>query len=386
MLLSVVIPTHNRSDILKNCLACLEEQTVPPDAFEVIVVDDASTDETSEFLRGYAPAFSFRHFRQAVGDGPAKARNVGILAAKGEIVLILNDDTLLAPDAMAVHLAVHQGMGQDISILGRFDLPEDFSARLWGYVLQHSDILFRFPALEHNKLYGGETYWTCNISTPRRALLAAGLFDESFSGGAWGAEDQELGRRLLALKVPVLFRDDCRATHEHYLTVDGYANMSKARGGGGVILFAKHGLTSHYSQSITEADVYFWRNIPARLEEKVGELHDLLRETEAAVLPCKATQAPYLSKANFPDAANLAHALISFRTRELLAVLDSCIEAMQVLLGRIKAGDIVMEEAAGLLYPICLIMRYYHDSVGVCAGEAIKSLLKPQRSGAAERP
>ena len=377
MMLSVVIPTRNRLDILKKCLACLEKQTVAADVFEVIVVDDGSTDGTFEFLRHSAFPFAFRFFRREVGDGPAKARNVGILAAKGRIVLILNDDTLLAPEAIAVHAAVHEGIGQDVSVLGRFDLPEEFSASLWGYVLQHSDILFRFPALEHNKLYGGETYWTCNISTPRRALLAAGLFDESFCGGAWGAEDQELGRRLLELKVPVLFRDDCRATHEHYLTVEGYANMARARGGGGVILFAKHGLTSHYSASITEADIYFWRNIPARLTEKVHELHALMEKTQHLCLPRKPEAYSYLSKADFPVAADLAHALISLRTRELMEVIDNCIASLQTLLRRIEAENLSLEEAAGLFYPICLVMRYYHDSIGVCAGEAIKSFLKP---------
>lgn len=380
MLLSVIIPTHNRLEILKKCLNCLEKQTVSPDLFEVIVIDDASTDETSEFLQQYSSSFQFKHFRQAIGDGPAKARNVGILAAQGEIILILNDDALLAPDAMAVHLAVHQGIGQDISVLGRFDLPEHFSATLWGYVLQHSDILFRFPALEHNKLYGGETYWTCNISTPRRALLAAGLFDEDFCGGAWGAEDQELGARLFALKVPVLFRDDCRAVHEHCLTVDGYANMGKARGGGGVILFAKHNLVSHYSQAITNEDIYFWRNIPARLAARVRELHELLRETETITLPARESMAPYLAKADFPEATKLAYSLIFLRTRDLLEVIDSCMESTQALLSRIKGEDIGIEGAARLLYPICLIMRYYHDSIGVCAGKAIETLAQSVNS------
>ena len=376
MIASVVIPTHNRIEILKKCLLCMENQTVAHSLFEVIVVDDASSDGTFEFLQRYSSTFQFTSFRQTVGDGPAKARNVGILAAQGKIVLLINDDTLLASDAMAVHLTVHQEIGQEISVLGRFDLPEYFSAGLWGYVLQHSDILFRFPALEHNRLYGGETYWTCNISTPRRALLAAGLFDERFCGGAWGAEDQELGARLLGLNVPVLFRDDCRAAHEHCLTIDGFADMSIARGGGGVILFAKHGMTSHYSQRITDADLYFWRNIPSRLDKKVKELHELLRKTEQIVLPVKDKEAPYFTKASFPDATELAHSLIFMRTRKILEVIESCIKSVENLLNEVKDDHIGMEDAAKHLYPVCLIMRYYHDSIGVCSSEAIEVFTK----------
>ncbi len=260
MYVSIVIPTHNRVDILRGALACLEAQTVPFGMFEVLITDDASTDDTDAFLTQYRPPFAFKHFRREQGGGPSIARNAGILAAKGDIVLILNDDALLARDALAVHISIHQALaGTPVSVLGRFDLPEAFRETLWGYMLQHSDLLFRYPALEHNGVYGHECWWSCNISTPRRALLEAGLFDENFTDGAWGAEDQELGRRLMDIGVPVLFRDDCRAVHMHHLTVDGFEAMSLARGGGGALLFAKHHLSCHYSERITEQDVIFWR-------------------------------------------------------------------------------------------------------------------------------
>lgn len=375
MLLSIVIPTHNRGDILRRTLTCLEAQNLPGGMFEVIVVDDASEDDTYAFLSSYAPPFAFRSFRQERCGGPAKARNVGIVAAKGDITVILNDDALLAPDALSIHAAVHTGLsGQSVSVLGRFDLPEDFTAGLWGYTLQNSDLLFRYPALRHNGLYGHESWWSCNISTPRRALLEAGLFDENFTDGAWGAEDQELGRRLLQNNVPVLYRADCRATHLHLLDVDGFERMSRARGGGGVILFSKHGIPCHYSGRITEADVAFWRNLPPRLVTATEELHELVRQTEKLFLPRSVQTFPYYERNAYPEARETAYGLFALRTRDLLRIVADCRAQMERLLARAHDEELDMEDAAALLYPVCLMLRFFHDSVGICAVPVIHRL------------
>jgi len=372
MYVSIVIPTHNRVDILRSALACLEAQTVPADMFEVLVVDDASADGTNVFLTSYSPPFAFRHFRQERCGGPAIARNVGILAAKGDIVLILNDDALLAPDSLAIHIAVQRALSKSpVSVLGRFDLPEAFCETLWGYMLQHSDLLFRYPNLEHNRVYGHGCWWSCHISTPRKALLEAGLFDENFTKGAWGAEDQELGRRLVETGVPVLFRDDCRAVHMHHLTVDGFASMSRVRGGGGVLLYAKHGLSCHYNGRINEQDIAFWRNIPARLHKGMEEFHALLRQTETLRLPRLTNFTPYYNRNEYSQAAQIAYSLYTMRTQSLLEVFRLCSKQLEGILAQAHHGGTKMHEAGKMLYPLCLLLRFYHDSVGICETDAI---------------
>jgi glycosyltransferase involved in cell wall biosynthesis len=375
--LSVIIPTHNRVAILRQALACLEAQLLPADMFEVIVVDDASGDDTDIFLHSYKPGFSFSHFRQEKCGGPAIARNRGILAAEGAVSVILNDDALLAPDALAVHHAVHKSLaGQRVSVLGRFDLPGEFCSTLWGYMLQNSDMLFRYQALDHNGLYGQGCWWSCNISTPRLVLLEAGMFDEDFTDGAWGAEDQELGCRLLQLSppVPVLYREDCRATHMHCLTVEGFERMSLARGGGGALLFAKHNMSCHYSGRITEEDVAYWRNVPARLRRAVDLFHDMLRKTETLRLHQSADATPYYCRDDHPVATATAYRLFAMRTRELLEVFSRCTKELADLLLHIERQKLSLEDAAARLYPLCFILRYYHDSVGICATDAIYRL------------
>lgn len=95
--LSVVIPTWNGAGHLRACLTALAAQTRPPD--EVIVVDNGSTDGTAALLRAEFPTARLLANRR--NEGFARATNQGILAARGEVVVALNNDTVPAPAALA---------------------------------------------------------------------------------------------------------------------------------------------------------------------------------------------------------------------------------------------------------------------------------------------
>ena len=90
---SVVVPTYNRKEMLKECLDSLFNQTYPKDKYEIIVVNDGSTDGTEEVLKKYkrnAPC-KFKWFSQE-NKGASSARNLGIRNAKGEIICFIDDD------------------------------------------------------------------------------------------------------------------------------------------------------------------------------------------------------------------------------------------------------------------------------------------------------
>lgn len=80
---SVVLPTHNRVDVLSDCLGALKRQTLSPDRFEVIVVDDGSTDGTSELCSKHKPRHEF-HFVTQQNGGAGAARRLGIEHARGK--------------------------------------------------------------------------------------------------------------------------------------------------------------------------------------------------------------------------------------------------------------------------------------------------------------
>jgi glycosyltransferase involved in cell wall biosynthesis len=104
---SVIIPTYNRQPVLAECLHALDRQNVQPEMFEVLVVDDGSTDETEHFCRNFQPNYSFQYLRQ-LNAGAGAARRRGVQHARGEYLLLFNDDTISAPDLLAEHWKAHQ--------------------------------------------------------------------------------------------------------------------------------------------------------------------------------------------------------------------------------------------------------------------------------------
>ena len=104
--ISVVIPTYERAERVARLVALLEQQTLPPDAFEVIVVDDGSKVDPRSRLQAIRRRFHLVLGRQT-NQGAAAARHRGIELARAPIVLCLDDDMIPSPELLAEHLAVH---------------------------------------------------------------------------------------------------------------------------------------------------------------------------------------------------------------------------------------------------------------------------------------
>jgi glycosyltransferase involved in cell wall biosynthesis len=111
-LVSVIIPTYNRRDILRKTLLGLASQTVSPDLFEVIVVDDGSSDDTMTMLQKWKAPFQLRVFSQSHG-GPNVARNFGLQQAKSWIVLYTGDDMVPGPSFLEGHIKFHKQYGDE---------------------------------------------------------------------------------------------------------------------------------------------------------------------------------------------------------------------------------------------------------------------------------
>src|SRR5947209_4843962 len=118
--LSVIIPTYNRRPILERCLGALARQTVGSEAFEVIVVDDGSSDGTLAALAEWARALPYVLRPEAQeNQGPAAARNRGLAAARAPWVLFLGDDILATPALIEQHLVWHaHDPGDELAVLG----------------------------------------------------------------------------------------------------------------------------------------------------------------------------------------------------------------------------------------------------------------------------
>ncbi|MDG4792828.1 glycosyltransferase [Micromonospora sp. WMMD1082] len=213
--LSVIIPTFNRSDLLRQTLGNLARQRMPTEMFEVIVADDGSSDDTRAVVTEAAKALPVRyHFQPDEGFRAGAARNAGARLATAPILVFLDTGALVGPDFLDCHLAEHDA-GDRTAVVGYaygYDLaettpglaaaaaealPEQVVARFQGVASFADD---RQPQLVACDFDLGQLaapwvlFWTLNCSLRADDFWRLGGFDEDFRG--WGLEDLELAYRL----------------------------------------------------------------------------------------------------------------------------------------------------------------------------------------------
>ena len=131
--LSVVIPTYNRRNILSRTLPTVFRQDFSADEYEVIIVVDGATDGTVEMLRDLKPPCPF-HVLEQSNRGQASARNAGLQAACGELVLFLDDDLLCDRFLFREHQAAHDGTDPVVVIGPVYLAPESSCTTTTAYM------------------------------------------------------------------------------------------------------------------------------------------------------------------------------------------------------------------------------------------------------------
>ncbi len=238
------MPTHNRKEKLLACLEALARQSILPQEFEVVVVDDGSTDGTREALETRRFPFALRYFRQD-GAGPGAARNLGIEQAAGELVLFIGDDIVADERLLEEHLLAHAATPEPgVAILGHIDWPRDDAARTRSWSTSaatrrcssRTRSFRRLPSLDHRFFY------TSNISLKRQFLVdAAGAgvrFDPCFRHAAF--EDSEFAFRLMPRGLQIRYAESARATHDHWMDLDSFARREFGAGEMAVVFYRKH--------------------------------------------------------------------------------------------------------------------------------------------------
>jgi glycosyltransferase involved in cell wall biosynthesis len=234
---SVVIPTYNRLSMLLRVLQSLDGQkNAPP--FEVIVIDDGSSDDMKATLERQDYGFPFI-FRSQTNSGPGRARNHGVSLAKGAFVVFIGDDTVPEPDFLAEHARTHRQSGNDrlVGCLGYTGWPEEERVTAFMDYINDYGLQFGYKLIEHDSVVPFNFFYTSNISIDRD-LLAEHPFDTTFPSAAW--EDIELAYRLDALGLKIHYNARAVTKHHHSMTVDSFARRQYTVGKSGAIFYRKH--------------------------------------------------------------------------------------------------------------------------------------------------
>lgn len=224
---SVIVPTHNRVSLLKQTLESLFKQDYPN--FEIIVVNDGSTDETDAFLTQLASEHAIRYVRQP-NRGPAAARNAGIALAAGMYVACTDDDCRVPPDWLKRFAQVLDASGADIAggtarnaAEGRFF--SDFSQEMSNHFV-----------VSLGKDRRDSAFLTSNnIAYRLEALRKAGCFDERIRRA--GGEERLLNFRIIRNGGTSVVLPDLVIDHNHALTASGFFRQQRNYGRGAFVMY-----------------------------------------------------------------------------------------------------------------------------------------------------
>lgn len=236
--LSVVIPTYQRRAFLERTLDALRHQTLERARYEILVVDDGSSDGTWEMLEG---AEDVRTFRQGQNAGPAAARNVGIRNATGEWILFLGDDTFPARDCLEQHLKAHtEQRGETVAVLGSVEWWQEMHVTpLMRYLTSGGTIQhFAFHGIQDPDDVPFGFFYTANISVNRQFLVQYGMFDPEFRY-AYG-EDTELAYRLAAHGLKIIYRPQATVAHDHPTSYASAKRRAQNAGRTEILMARKH--------------------------------------------------------------------------------------------------------------------------------------------------
>ena len=236
MYISVVIPTYNRLPILKKCLLALEKQHLPNSnvaGYEIILVDDGSTDNTLEWLRVNKQQFPHLKIFQQNHQGAAAARNLGIDRATGDTIIFIDSDLVVTERFLQAHT--------DALIAGKEKLNSD---RLFTYGWVINTCNFDNPTTEPYKItdFSAAYFATGNVAIAKKWLLEAGKFDTQFQLYGW--EDLELGVRLKKLDLKLIKCPKAVGYHWHppfsVQQIPQLIEREIQRGRMGVVFYRKH--------------------------------------------------------------------------------------------------------------------------------------------------
>jgi len=221
-LVSIVIPAHNAAATLEACIAACLGQTYSE--FEVIVIDDGSTDATARIAR----SFSVR-FVQQDNRGPAAARNAGARQARGTFLAFTDSDCIPRRDWIERLVA---GFEDGVAAAGgTYGIANPGS---WLARMVHEEIMVR-----HDR-FGAEVDFlgSFNVAYRKSAFDGIGGFDEDFTAAS--GEDNDLAYRLAAAGGRLRFTRDAVVDHHHPERLRRYLRSQMRHGFWRMKMYAKH--------------------------------------------------------------------------------------------------------------------------------------------------
>jgi len=240
-------------------LGALCGQTLSPNQFEVLVIDDGSTDDTAAVCSAFESVLPLRYAMQA-NSGLGAAKNHGIALARAPIVVFLDDDDITESDFLEQHLRTHQDFPQEqYAVLGYTNLSAAVAVSpLMRFVTEIGCHLFSYASLHDGEALDFTHFWGGRSSCKRSLLMKHGVFNPVFR---FGAEDIELGYRLSRFGLRVVYNQRAVSHMERILSFDDFCRRCYQQGRSNWVFSRLHREQSVRSWAQIELAVEDWLDI-----------------------------------------------------------------------------------------------------------------------------
>jgi GT2 family glycosyltransferase/glycosyltransferase involved in cell wall biosynthesis len=214
--------------MLAATLESLAAQSLPKHRYEVVVVDDGSKDGTPKVCGDFAARIQLKYL-YIENSGISAAKNTGILAARGGILLFCDDDDIADRRLLAEHLKAHKRHPEEnVAVLGYTTWAPTLSVTpLMRYVTEIGRFLFAYGDLRDGQILDFTYFWGGRSSCKRSFLAKHGVFNRQFR---WGSEDMELGYRLSKFGFQVVFRRAAISYMTRMPTFEEFCDRSQRQG------------------------------------------------------------------------------------------------------------------------------------------------------------
>jgi glycosyltransferase involved in cell wall biosynthesis len=278
--ISVIMPCYNKEYEILRILQAYDRQDCQIE-FEVIAIDDGSTDNTSKILSNYHPIHYYLKLRKLEKNcGPATARNLGIEMAESPLLLFVGDDILPERDFIRQHLDMHEKVERSTAILGFTTWPQDIPI---NSVMLHIDgrgaEQFSYYYMIDGHKYDFRHFYTSNVSIKTEFLKSVSQwFDTTFTYAAY--EDVELAYRLSKRGLSIKYSMKPKAYHYHYHNVWTFSRRQYKAG-----LMANKLISKHPSLSSLILGKYWQlRVMKTILMAVIYKTHECLNDIERKAL------------------------------------------------------------------------------------------------------
>jgi GT2 family glycosyltransferase len=212
LLASIIMTTYNRQDALIETLKALSRQTVSPDSYEVVIVDDGSVDGTWEALKELSLPCAVSAFRQQANRGISAGRNLAIRHARGRYLICVSDDLIVPESFIATHVETLERFPSSWVVGGFQQLPSLRESPFGRYLddLEEGFTEARKLAAVEPDIWELNCPTARNLSLPRDDIGKIGLFDERFRVTC---EDQDLAHRAREAGIRFLYNARISCLH-----------------------------------------------------------------------------------------------------------------------------------------------------------------------------